>query len=156
LRARRRKQRKLRQEKFVEWAGKSHQDFRKKLEVNPSEVTITPLDEQFLQKAIKLVEDQMGNADLTVEMLGQQLGMSRSFLYKKLMAVTGLGPSEFIRTIRIKRGMALLERSQMQITEIAYAVGFNSLKSFTMNFKAEYGITPSEYLKNTKKQQEKT
>ena len=63
------------------------------------------------------------------------------------MAVTGLGPAEFIRTVRIKRGKALLERSQMQITEIAYSVGFNSLKSFTMNFKAEYGLTPSEYLK---------
>ena len=156
LRARRRKQLKLRQEKFVEWAGKSHQDFKKKLDVNPSEVTITPLDEQFLQKAIKLVEDQMGNTDLTVEMLGQQLGMSRSLLYKKLIAITGLGPAEFIRTIRIKRGRALLERSQMQITEIAYAVGFNSLKSFTMNFKAEYGITPSDYLKSIKKQQGKT
>ena len=115
--------------------------------MNPSEITITPLDEQFLQKAIQLVEKQMTDTDFSVEKLGQQLGMSRSFLYKKLMAVTGLGPAEFIRTIRIKRGMALLEHSQMQITEIAYAVGFNSLKSFTMNFKAEYGMTPSEYLK---------
>ena len=147
LHIRRRKLLKLRQKQFVEWAGKSHQDFKKRVEVKPSEVTITPLDEQFLQKAIKLVEEQMGNSDLTVETLGQQLGMSRSFLYKKLMSITGLGPAEFIRTIRIKRGMALLERSQLQITEIAYKVGFNSLKSFTMNFKAEYGMTPSEYLK---------
>lgn len=137
----------LRVQKFMEWANKSHQEFKQKLDVNPSEITITPLDEQFLQKAIQLVEKQMTDTDFSVEKLGQQLGMSRSFLYKKLMAVTGLGPAEFIRTIRIKRGMALLERSQMQITEIAYAVGFNSLKSFTMNFKAEYGMTPSEYLK---------
>ncbi len=141
-RARQRKQRRERQQQFEEWAKKSHQDFKRKIDVTPSEPTITPLDEQFLQKAIKLVEDQMGSSDLTVESLGQQLGMSRSFLYKKLMAITGLGPAEFIRTIRVKRGMALLERSQLQITEIAYKVGFNSLKSFTMNFKAAYGITP--------------
>ena len=64
------------------------------------------------------------------------------------MAITGQGPAEFIRTIRIKRGRALLEASQMQITEIAYAVGFTTVKSFTMNFKAEYGITPSEFRSN--------
>lgn len=50
-----------------------------------------------------------------------------------------------IRTIRIKRGRALLETSQMQVTDIAYAVGFTTVKSFTMNFKAEYGMTPTEF-----------
>ncbi|MBO4821509.1 MAG: helix-turn-helix transcriptional regulator, partial [Prevotella sp.] len=107
----------------------------------------TPLDEQFIQKAIKLVEQHISDSDFSVEMLGAEVGMSRSTLYKKLMAITGQGPAEFIRTIRIKRGKALLESSQMQITEIAYAVGFSTVKSFTMNFKAEYGMTPSEYLK---------
>lgn len=140
----------LRVQKFMEWSQKSHQQFRQKMDVAPSEITITPLDEQFIKNTIRIVEDNISNSDFTVEMLGQQMGMSRSALYKKVMAVTGLGPAEFIRTIRIKRGKALLERSQMQITEIAYSVGFNSLKSFTMNFKAEYGMTPSEYLKKMK------
>ena len=142
----------LRVKKFMEWADSSHQDFKKKVDISPSEITITPLDEQFIQKAIKTVEERMADTEFSVEELGKELGMSRSFLYKKLMAITGVGPAEFIRTIRIKRGMALLERSQMQISEIAYQVGFNSLKSFTMNFKAEYGMTPSEYLKNRKKE----
>ena len=140
----------LRVRKFMEWAESSHQEFKKKVDISPSEITITPLDEQFIQKAIKTVEERISNSDFSVEELGKELGMSRSFLYKKLMAITGVGPAEFIRTIRVKRGMALLERSQMQISEIAYQVGFNSLKSFTMNFKAEYGMTPSEYLKNRK------
>ena len=137
----------LRVQKLMEWSQKSHQQFRQKVDVSPSEITITPLDEKFVKSALKIVEDNIANSDFTVEMLAQQIGMSRSALYKKIMAVTGLGPAEFIRTVRIKRGKALLERSQMQITEIAYSVGFNSLKSFTMNFKAEYGVTPSEYLK---------
>ena len=137
----------LRVQKIREWATTRHQDFKRKLDINPSDITITPLDEQFLQKAIHIVEEHIGDSDFTVETLGQELGMSRSFLYKKLMAVTGQGPAEFIRTLRIKRGMALLQRSQMQVTEIAYAVGFNSLKSFTMNFKAEYGMTPTEFLR---------
>ena len=137
----------LRVQKLMEWSQKSHQQFRQKVDVSPSEITITPLDEQFVKSALKIVEDNIANSDFTVEMLAQQIGMSRSALYKKIMAVTGLGPAEFIRTVRIKRGKALLERSQMQITEIAYSVGFNSLKSFTMNFKAEYKLTPSKYLK---------
>jgi AraC-like DNA-binding protein len=80
--------------------------------------------------------------------MAAEIGMARTTLYKKLMAITGQGPAEFIRTIRIKRGRALLETSQMQITEIAYAVGFTTVKSFTMNFKSIYGITPSEFLRS--------
>ena len=138
---------KLRVERLMEWERNSHRQFRQKMNIEPSEITITPLDEQFIQKAIKLVEQHISDSDFSVEMLGAEVGMSRSTLYKKLMAITGQGPAEFIRTIRIKRGKALLESSQMQITEIAYAVGFSTVKSFTMNFKAEYGMTPSEYLK---------
>lgn len=137
----------LRIQKFMELTAKSHSEFQKKIDVSPSEITITPLDEQFIEKAVKIVEENMNNTDFTVEAFGKELAMSRSFLYKKLMAITGLGPAEFIRTIRLKRGKALLERSQMHISEIAYTVGFNSLKSFTMNFKAEFGVTPSEYRK---------
>ena len=138
---------KLRVERLMEWARNSHRQFRQKMNIEPSEITITPLDEQFIQKAIKLVEQHISDSDYSVETLGAEVGMSRSTLYKKLMAITGQGPAEFIRTIRIKRGKALLDSSQMQITEIAYAVGFTTVKSFTMNFKAEYGMTPSEYVK---------
>ena len=136
----------LRVKKFIEWEQNNHQQFRQKMNIEPSEITITPLDEQFIKKAIALVEQNISNSDFSVEMLAAEVAMSRSTLYKKLMAITGQGPAEFIRTIRIKRGRALLETSQMQVTEIAYAVGFSTVKSFTMNFKAEYGITPSEFL----------
>lgn len=140
----------LRIAKFMEWAQASHKQFKEKVDISPSEITITPLDEQLIQNAIKIVEEHMADSDFTVESLGQAVGMSRSNLYKKLMAITGQGPAEFIRTLRIKRGKVLLEKSQMQVTEIAYMVGFNSLKSFTTNFKAEYGITPTEYVKSLK------
>lgn len=135
----------LRVKKLLEWERNNHQQFRQKMNIEPSEITITPLDEQFIRRAIALVEENIGDSDFSVETLASGVAMSRSTLYKKLMAITGQGPAEFIRTIRIKRGKALLETSQMQITEIAYAVGFTTVKSFTMNFKAEYGMTPSEY-----------
>jgi signal transduction histidine kinase/ligand-binding sensor domain-containing protein/DNA-binding response OmpR family regulator len=135
----------LRVKKFIEWEQNNHQQFRQKMNIEPSEITITPLDEQFIKKAIAIVEQNISDSDFSVETLATATAMSRSTLYKKLMAITGQGPAEFIRTIRIKRGRALLESSQMQVTEIAYAVGFTTVKSFTMNFKSEYGMTPSEY-----------
>ena len=137
----------LRIDKFIEWQQQSHEMFRKKVEVNPSEITITPLDEQFVQKALTLVEEHMADSDYSVEQLSSDLSMSRANLYKKMMNITGQSPHDFMRSIRLKRACQLLERSQMQVSEIAYAVGYSSPKRFSENFKAEYGVTPSEYMK---------
>lgn len=120
------------------------------MDISPSEITITTLDEQLIEKAIKIVEENIADPNFTVESLSESLGLSRSHLYKKLMFITGKGPAEFIRIIRLKRGRQLLEKSQMQIAEIAYAVGFNSPKRFTQNFKNEFGMSPSEFLKGLK------
>jgi len=139
----------LRIDKFIEWQQQSHEMFRKKVEVNPSEITITPLDEQFVQKALTLVEEHMADSDYSVEQLSSDLSMSRANLYKKMMNITGQSPHDFMRSIRLKRACQLLERSQMQVSEIAYAVGYSSPKRFSENFKAEYGVTPSEYMRRS-------
>lgn len=144
---------KLRINKFIEWTEKSHQTFRHKLDVSPSEITITSLDEKLIEKAIKVVEEHISDTEFSVEALGEAVGLSRGHLYKKLMIITGKGPSQFIRTIRLKRGRQLLEKSQLQIAEIAYEVGFNSPKIFRKNFREEFGISPSEYLRTNKQQQ---
>ena len=141
---------KLRIRKFMEWAELSHKAFAEKMDVEPSDITITPLDEQLIQKALKIVEDNIGNAEFSVESLGDAVGMSRSHLYRKLMAVTGRGPAEFIRTIRLKRAKQLLEQSQMQVSEVAYAVGYNSPKRFSVAFRTEYGMSPSDVIKGAK------
>lgn len=143
---------KLRIQKFVEWTEKSHASFSQKLDVSPAEITITSLDEILITKAIKVVEEYISDADFSVETLSLALGLSRGHLYKKLIAITGKGPTEFIRTIRLKRGRQLLEKSQMQISEIAYEVGFNSPKRFAKHFREEFGLSPSEYLRIYKKQ----
>jgi signal transduction histidine kinase/DNA-binding response OmpR family regulator len=144
---------KLRIQKFVEWTEKSHQAFSQKIDVSPADITITSLDAKLIEKGIKVVEEHMNDTDFSVEMLGEFLGLSRSHLYKKLMVITGKGPADFIRTIRLKRGRQLLEQSQLQIAEIAYEVGYNSPKRFTINFREEFGISPSEYLRSFKQQQ---
>jgi len=120
-------------------------DFRKHIEVKASSIVISSLDEKLIQNAIKLVEDNISNADFSVENLSHELGMSRVNLYKKLLAITGKPPLEFIRTIRLQRAAQLLEKSQLTVAEVAYQVGFNNPKYFARYFKDEYNVLPSAY-----------
>lgn len=119
--------------------------FQKKFELTPSEIQITPLDEKLIQKAINIVEQNISNPSFSVDKLAREIGMSRVHLYKKLTALTGKTPIEFIRVIRLRRAAQLLEKSQLSISEIAYQVGFNNPKYFTRYFKEEFNVLPSEY-----------
>ncbi|MEO5561969.1 MAG: ATP-binding protein, partial [Chitinophagaceae bacterium] len=117
------------------------------IEVSPSEVTITPAEEQFMQEVLKVIEKNMSNPEFTVEELSKELFMHRAGMYRKLLSFTGMTPLEFVRHIRLKRGRQLLEKSQMTISEIAYEVGFNNPKKFSQHFKEKFGITPSQFQK---------
>lgn len=125
--------------------------FQKQLEVNPSEISITSVDEQFIRQAIDTVEQNISNPGFSVEDLSRALHMSRVALYKKLLALTGKSPLDFIKTIRLKRAAQLLEKSQFTISEIAYEVGFNNPKYFARTFKKEFGMLPSEYAGKVKR-----
>ncbi len=118
---------------------------KRHMDVSPSRIAITPLDEKLIRKAIKYVEDNMGRSELSVEELSGELAMSRVHFYKKLVSITGKTPTEFIRIIRLKRAAQLLAESQLGIAEIAYQTGFNSLSLFRKYFKNEFGVLPSEY-----------
>jgi len=118
---------------------------RKPADISPSKIEVTSLDEKLIQKALKVVEDNMSNADFSVEELSREMGMSRVHLYKKLLALTNRTPIEFIRTVRLQRAAQLLERSQLTVAEVAYQVGFNNPKYFTKYFKQEFNTLPSAY-----------
>ena len=140
----------LRVKKFIEKRENRQRQFREKMDVAPSEITITSVDEQFIQRAIKICEDHMSDPEFSVEVLGQELSLSRTYLYKKLINITGKGPAEFIRTIRLKRGKQYLEQTTMPIADISLEIGYGNPKRFTENFKAEYGMSPSEYGKKVR------
>lgn len=127
---------------------KSRDKFRRIPDISPSEITITPLDEQFLSDTIRIVEENMTNPDFSVEMLSANLGMHRTHLYKKLSCITGKTPIEFIRLIRLKRAAQYLAKSQLYISEIAYKVGFNNPRLLSKYFKEEYNMTPREYIRS--------
>ncbi len=119
--------------------------FRNTIEIVPSQITVTSLDEKLMQKTIGLVEKNIENPDYSVDDLANDVGMSRGHLYRKLLAITGKSPVEFIRTIRLKRAAQLLKESQLTVNEVAYSVGFNNPKYFRKYFKDEFGVSPSHY-----------
>ena len=135
----------LRIKKLLQLQQNRQQNFKKQMEVAPSKITITSLDEKLIKKAIQYVEENISRSDLSVEELSQELGMSRVHLYKKLLSITGKTPVEFIRLLRLKRGAQLLRESQQSIMEISYQTGFSNPKYFRKHFKKEFGILPSDY-----------
>jgi DNA-binding response OmpR family regulator len=124
--------------------------FHKQIEVNPAEVTVTSVDEKFLQQALEIVEKQLDNPDFSVEDFSQAMFMNRVTLYRKVLSITGKTPLEFIRSIRLKRAAQLLEKSGKTVAEVAYEVGFNNPKHFTKFFKEEFKVTPSQYVAGKK------
>lgn len=131
---------------LIKMRGEVQEKNRKKIEFAASEVEVESLDDRLIQKAVQLVEKHLENPELTVEFLSRELGMSRVHLYKKLHSLTGKTPVEFIRLIRVQRAAQLLEKSQMNVSEVAFQVGYSNPRYFSKHFKEEYGMMPSEYV----------
>ncbi len=122
------------------------QVFKNKLQIEPQDITVTSLDEQFMKKVLDLVEKNISSSEYSIETMSHDMGMSRTLLYKKILALTGKSPLEFVRLLKLKRAAILLSRSQMNVSEIAFQVGFNDPKYFSKHFRNEFGVLPSKYI----------
>ena len=118
--------------------------------LTPSQPQITPYDEQFMEKVMAYMEEQMDNAELTIDQFAEQLMLSRTIFYRKLKSIVGLTPVDFIREIRIKRAVQLIDSDEYNFSQVAYMTGFNDPKYFSKCFKKVIGITPSEYKERKK------
>jgi signal transduction histidine kinase/ligand-binding sensor domain-containing protein/DNA-binding response OmpR family regulator len=137
---------------LVQQREKLHKKFAGQIGVKASELTITSLDEKFIQKAIACVEQHISDPEFSVEDLAHELGISRAHFYKKVMTLTGKSPLEFMRMIRLQQAAQLLKKSQLTVAEIAYKVGFNSPKNFARYFRHEYKVLPSVFASDSKKE----
>ncbi|KAB6344874.1 response regulator, partial [Bacteroides xylanisolvens] len=111
----------------------------------PTIPDMSPNDRKFMDKLVELMEQNMDNGDLVVDDLVRELAVSRSVFFKKLKTLTGLAPIEFIKEIRIKRATQLIETGEFNMTQISYMVGINDPRYFSKCFKAQVGMTPTEY-----------
>lgn len=111
---------------------------------------LSRLDQQFLERIETIIEEHVNNPDLDVAFLTEQLNMSNSTLYRKIKAVVGMSANELIRKIRLRHSVRLMMEDGMNVSDAAYASGFNTVDYFRACFKDEYGTTPSDYIKKHK------
>jgi YesN/AraC family two-component response regulator len=114
--------------------------------LQPKNVLLHSPDERFLQKAIEVVENNISDPDLDIERFASEIGVSRMQLYRKLDALTEMTVKEFVRNIRLKRAAQLLVQKKLNVSEVAYAVGFKDLSHFRKCFKLEFGMSASDYV----------
>ncbi len=120
------------------------------LEQQVEEVQMSSPDEKLLERIMVVINKNIGNAELSVDAIAEEVGISRVHLHRKMKELTGQTPHDFIRNIRLKQAANLLASHNMNITEVMYACGFNNSASFSTIFKKFYGMSPREYMNEQK------
>ncbi len=126
------------------------QKFNSSKNIVPSEVTFSSIDEELLQKAIMVVEENISNEFFDIPMFCEELGVSRTMLFAKIKAWTEMTPNEFIQSMRMKRAAQLLEQNKLSISQICYKAGYKNPKYFSRSFQKYFKLTPSQYLEKFK------
>jgi signal transduction histidine kinase/ligand-binding sensor domain-containing protein/DNA-binding response OmpR family regulator len=125
--------------------------YTRQIKVLSPEVNIESADEKLLKTIVRYLEENLTNSQLSVESLSKEMGMSRSSLYNKLLELTGQTPVEYIRSYRLDKAAALMEKSDMTIAEIAYQVGFSTPNYFAKSFRNKFNMLPSEFVAQKRK-----
>jgi signal transduction histidine kinase/DNA-binding response OmpR family regulator len=144
----------LRVQNLIRQRQQLREKYSRSFALQPAEVNVSSVDEQFLQKVLAVMEENISNADFDVDAFSRAIGMSRAQLNRKLNALLDQSPNEFIRLIRLKRAAHLLQQNQGNVGEVAFMVGFSNPNYFTKCFRDLYGVAPSEYLQSVKATQE--
>ena len=117
------------------------------LEEQVDEVKLKSPDEKLLDRIMQTINNHLDDSDLSVDMIADEVGISRVHLHRKMKELTGQTPHDFIRNIRLKRAAYLLSGQGVNVTEVMYACGFSNSASFSTVFKKFYGVSPREYMK---------
>jgi two-component system, sensor histidine kinase ChiS len=132
---------------LIENRQKLREKFSSSAIIKPGEISVTPRDRVFMEKLVKVIEDNISNEKYSIEDLSHDVGMSQSQLHRKLKAVVNQTTNHFVRSIKMHRAKELLERDAGTIAEVAYMVGYDDPGYFTKSYKAFFGQLPSEVRK---------
>jgi DNA-binding response OmpR family regulator/two-component sensor histidine kinase len=135
----------VRGKNLIEQRQKLRERFRREITLQPHDISITPMEERFLDRAKAIVENHLSDTGFGVEPFAAEMALSRSQLHRKLFALTGLSPGDFIRGMRLQRAALLLQQHFGTVSEVAYEVGFSNPSHFTESFRKQFGLAPSEY-----------
>ena len=124
--------------------------FQKEIEINPKIISNTPADSRFLDKILESIETNLSESEYSVEQLANDYGVSRIYLNRKLKALTGETTIEFMRNIKLKHAAELLKQNKLNISEVAWEVGYNDIRTFRKRFKEKFEMSPSEFARQFK------
>lgn len=136
----------LRAKNLIESRQQLRERFANNISLEPKEITVTSLDEQFLTGLMQLLEERYADSNFGVPQMQREMAFSKTQLHTKVKALTTHPPGELLRNFRLKRAAQLLSQGAGNISQIAYDTGFNSLSYFTRCFKAYFKKSPTEYL----------
>lgn len=136
---------KVRMKNLLEQRKNLRKSFSRELTIQPKNISVTSIDERFLNHALEIMETHLSDPQFSVERFAEEIGMSRKNLLRKIKALTDQSVNEFIRNFRLKRAAQLISGKTANISEIAYQVGFNNLSYFSKCFKELFGALPNEY-----------
>lgn len=125
---------------------KLKEKFSKSLDLKPENLTDSTAEQDFINRAIEIVEKNIYNLDFNTDKFAEEMFLSRSQLYRKLNSLTNQSPGEFIRTVKLKKAAKLLVEKKLSVTQIALEIGFNSPSHFTKAFKQMFNCLPSEFI----------
>ena len=115
------------------------------------EVRMKSPDEKLLERVMAVINKNISNSDLSVDMIAQEVGISRVHLHRKMKELTNQTPHDFIRNLRLKQAANLLASQHHNVTEVMYACGFSNSASFSTMFRKFYGMSPRDYMKEHQK-----
>jgi signal transduction histidine kinase/DNA-binding response OmpR family regulator/streptogramin lyase len=136
---------KVRVKNLIEQRIKLRDRFNREALLGTKDISYNPIDEKFLYQVIDIIQNQLDNPHFTVQMMSEAIGMSRMALHLKLKALTGQSPHSFVRLFRLKKAALLLKQKSVNVTEVAYEVGYKSPSHFTKAFQKQFGETPSHF-----------
>jgi signal transduction histidine kinase/DNA-binding response OmpR family regulator len=116
------------------------------LEEQVDEVKIKSPDEKLLDRVMATINAHLNDSDLSIDMIADEVGISRVHLHRKMKELTGLSTSEFVRNIRLEQAARLLREQKINITQVAYTVGYSSLPYFSSVFRKHFGQSPREFI----------
>ncbi|MBA4411296.1 MAG: substrate-binding domain-containing protein [Bacteroidota bacterium] len=143
----------VRVKKLLELRMKIREHYRGMPDAQDEETGINRLDKKFLNKLTLIIEENLNKEDISVDELGQKIGISRVHLYRKIKKLTDMSVSEFVIMVKLKKSLELLRNSGKTIAEIAYEVGFSSPSYYTRCFREQFKMSPTEYMQNKKGEQ---
>ncbi|RMD83788.1 MAG: response regulator, partial [Lentisphaerae bacterium] len=121
--------------------------FASQLTVKPDTISENSTDQRFIERLLEAVENHLADTSFSVDDLAASLGMSRVHLYRKTKALLGQSPTLLIRSLRLKAAARLLKEGKLNISEVAFTVGFEDPSYFSKCFRQEFGTSPSDFIR---------